>query len=55
MLLERAVSQALGKGQDASDVLVSPVVEIIDQQGKRVRKCRTLVFKVIKELKTVVA
>jgi hypothetical protein len=54
-LLERAVSQAHGKGQDMSDVLAFPVVEIIDQQNNRVRQYQTLEFKVIKELKTAVA
>ena len=53
--LERAVSQACGKGQDMSDVLAFPVVEIIDQQNNRVRQYKTLEFKVIKELKTAVA
>jgi hypothetical protein len=36
-LLERDVSQARGKGQDTSDLLAFPVVEIIDQQNNRVR------------------
>jgi hypothetical protein len=31
------------------------LIEIIDQQGNRVRKYQTLEFKVIKELKTAVA
>ena len=53
--LERAVSQACGKGQDMSDVLAFPVVEIIDQQNNRIRQYQTLDFKVIKELKTAVA
>jgi hypothetical protein len=53
--LERAVSQAHGKGQDTSDVLAFPVVEIIDQQNNRVRQYQTLEFKVIKEVKTAVA
>ena len=53
--IERAVSQARGKGQDTSDVLDFPVVEIIDQQNNRVRQYQTLEFKVIKELKTAVA
>ena len=51
-LLERAESQALEKGQEMSDVLAFPVVEIIDQQNNRVRQYQTLEFKVIKELKT---
>ena len=29
-ILERSVNQALGKGQDTSDMLAFPVVEIID-------------------------
>ena len=37
-ILERSVNQALGKGQDTSDMLAFPVVEIIDQQGNRVRQ-----------------
>jgi hypothetical protein len=49
------VSQAGEKGQDISDVLAFPVVEIIDQQKNRVRQYQTLEFKVIKELKTSVA
>jgi hypothetical protein len=53
--LERAVSQACGKGQDMSDVLAFPVVEIIDQQNNRIRQYQTLEFKVIKELKIAVA
>ena len=53
--LERAMSQASGKGQDTSDMLALPVVEIIDQQNNRVRQYQTLEFKVIKELKTAVA
>ena len=53
--LERAVSQACGRGQDTSDVLAFPVVEIMDQQNNRVRQYQTLDFKVIKELKTAVA
>ena len=52
--LERAVSQACGKGQDMSDVLAFPVVEIIDQQNNRIRQYQTLDFKLIKELKTAV-
>jgi hypothetical protein len=32
--LERAVRQAGGEGQDSSEVLAFPVVEIIDQQNK---------------------
>jgi hypothetical protein len=53
--LERAVSQARGRGQDASDVLAFPVVEIINQQNNRIRQYQTLDFKVIKELKRDVA
>ena len=53
--LERAVSQAHGRGQDTSDVLAFPVVEIIYQQNNRIRQYQTLDFKVIKELKTAVA
>ena len=48
------MSQALGKGQDTSDVLAFPVVKIIDQQNNRVRQYQTLDFKLIKELKTAV-
>ena len=54
-LLERAVSQALGKGQDTTNMLAFPIVEIIDQQNNRVRQYQTLDFKVIKELKIAVA
>ena len=43
------------KGQDTSDMLAFPVVEIIDQKNNRVRQYQTLKFKVIKELKTAVA
>jgi hypothetical protein len=50
--LKRAVSQAHRNGQNTSDVLAFPVVEIIDQQNNRVRQYQTLEFKVIKELKT---
>ena len=53
--LERAVCQARGEGQDTSEVLAFPGVEIIDQQNNRVRQYKTLEFKVIKELKTAVA
>jgi hypothetical protein len=38
LLLERAVNQAFKERQDISDVLVFPVVEIIDHQGNRVRQ-----------------
>ena len=55
LLLERAVIQARGRGQDMSDVLAFPVVEIMDQQNNRIRQYQTLDFKVIKELKTAVA
>jgi hypothetical protein len=54
-LLERAVCQTHGRGQDTSDMLAFPVVEIIDQQNNRIRQYQTLDFKVIKELKTAVA
>jgi hypothetical protein len=53
--LERAVCQAREEGKDTSEVLAFPVVEIIDQQNNRVTQYQTLDFKVIKELKTVVA
>ena len=53
MLLGRAVSQAHGREQDTSDVLVFPV-EVIDQQDTRVRQYQTLDFKLIEELKTAV-
>ena len=53
--LGKAVSQAHGRGQDTSDVLAFPVVEIMDQQNNRIRQYQTLDFKVIKELKTAVA
>ena len=53
--IERAVRQAHGEGQDTSEVLAFPVVEIIDQQNNRVRQYQTLEFKVIKEFKTAVA
>jgi hypothetical protein len=52
--LGRAVSQAHGRGQNTSDVLAFPVVEVIDQQDTRVRHYQTLDFKLIKELKTAV-
>jgi hypothetical protein len=48
------VSQAHERGQDTSDVLAFPVVEVIDQQDTRVRQYQTLDFKLIKELKTAV-
>jgi hypothetical protein len=51
-LLETAVSQARGKGQDTSDVLAFPIIEIINQQDNRVRQYQTLEFKVIKEVKS---
>ena len=47
--------QTHGRGQDTSDMLAFPVVEIIDQQNNRIRQYQTLDFKVIKELKTAVA
>lgn len=49
--LERAVSQARGRGQNTSDMLAFPVVEVVDQQDTRVRHYQTLDFKLIKELK----
>ena len=49
--LGRAVSQAHGRGQNTSDVLAFPVVEIMDQQNNRIRQYQTLDFKLIKELK----
>ena len=52
--LERAVSQARGRGQNTSDMLAFPVVEVVDQQDTRVRHYQTLDFKLIKELKTAV-
>jgi hypothetical protein len=54
VLLERAVSQAHGKGQNTSDMLAFPVVEVVDQQDTRVRHYQTLDFKLIKELKAAV-
>ena len=45
---------ACAEGQDISEVLAFPVVEIIDQQNNRVRQYQTLDFKLIKELKTAV-
>jgi hypothetical protein len=52
--LGKAVSQAHGRGQDTSDVLVFPVIVVIDQQDTRNRQYQTLNFKLIKELKTAV-
>ena len=52
--LGRVVSQAHGRGQNTSDVLAFPVIEVIDQQDTRVRHYQTLDFKLIKELKTAV-
>ena len=52
--LERPVSQARGRGQNMSDMLAFPVVEVVDQQDTRVRHYQTLDFKLIKELKTAV-
>jgi hypothetical protein len=54
VLLGRAVSQAHGREQDTSDVLVFPVIVVIDQQDTRNRQYQTLNFKLIKELKTAV-
>jgi hypothetical protein len=53
-LLGGAVSQAHGRGQNTSDVLAFPVIEVTDQQDTRVRHYQTLDFKLIKELKTAV-
>jgi hypothetical protein len=53
-LLQRSVSQTHGRGQDTSDVLAFPVVEVINQEDTRVRHYQTLDFKLIKELKTAV-
>ena len=52
--LERAISQARGEGQDTSELLAFPVLEIEDQEN-RIRQYQTLEFKVIKELKAAVA
>ena len=52
--LGRSVSQTHGRGQDTSDVLAFPVVEVINQEDTRVRHYQTLDFKLIKELKTAV-
>ena len=49
--LKRAVSQAHGKGQNRSDMLAFPVVEVVDQQDTRARHYQTVDFKLIKELK----
>ena len=51
VLLERAVSQARGRGQNTSNMLAFPMVEVVDQQDTRVRHYQTLDFKLIKELK----
>ena len=51
--LERAVSQARGQGQDTSDLLAFPVLEIREQEN-RIRQYQTLGFKVIIELKAAV-
>ena len=48
------MSQACGRGQNTSDMLAFPVVEVVDQQDTRVRHYQTLDFKLIKELKTAV-
>jgi hypothetical protein len=50
VLLERAVSQARGRGQNRSDMLAFPVVKVVDQQDTRARHYQTLDFKLIKEL-----
>jgi hypothetical protein len=47
--LERAMSQARRRGQNASDMLAFPVVKVVDQQDTRVRLYQTLVFKGIKK------
>ena len=47
VLLERAVSQARGRGQNTSNTLAFPVVEVVDQQDTRVRHYQTLDFKLI--------
>jgi hypothetical protein len=54
MPLERAVSQARGRGQNRSDSLAFPVVKVVDQQDTRARHYQTLDFKLIKELKMAV-
>ena len=51
---QKAVSQACRKAQDTSDMLAFPIVELIDQQSNIEKQYHTLVFKVIKELKTAV-
>jgi hypothetical protein len=48
------VTQAPGRGQNISDVLAFPVVEIMDQKNNRIKQYQTLDLKVIKELKTAV-
>ena len=52
--LERAINQARGEGQDTSEILAFPVLEIEDQDNV-IRQYQTLEFKVIKELKLAVA
>jgi hypothetical protein len=52
--LERAVSQARGRGQNMSNTLAFPVVEVVDQQDTGARHYQTLDFKLIKELKMAV-
>ena len=52
--LEKVVSQARGKGQNMSNTLAFPVVEVVDQQDTRGRHYQTLDFKLIKELKAAV-
>ena len=49
--LEKVVSQARGKGQNMSNTLAFPVVEVVDQQDTRARHYQTLDFKLIKEFK----
>jgi hypothetical protein len=46
--LERAVSQARGRGQNTSNTLAFPVVEVVDQQDTSVRHYQALDFKLIR-------
>ena len=52
--LGRDMSQAHGRGQDTSDVIAFPVIEVIAQQDTRFRHYQTSDFKLIKELKRAV-
>ncbi|XP_052036908.1 endogenous retrovirus group K member 10 Gag polyprotein-like, partial [Apodemus sylvaticus] len=52
--LERVINQARREGQDTSEILAFPVLEIEDQDNV-IRQYQTLEFKVIKELKLAVA